>query len=81
VGGIHPIDPYDLGTHIRYLMHLCYWYVGVFFWFYRQTLPSISGEAFAKQFLDLTPRRKRLLPVLEKQLRELHDDLMKEPTD
>ena len=79
LGGIHPIEELTLGTLIRYLMQLCYWYIGIFVWRYQEALPGLIGSDFAREFLSLTPRRKELRRVLDEQLDNLHDDLMKSP--
>jgi hypothetical protein len=79
LAGIHPIDPLTLGGHVQHLIRLCYWYVGVFFWFHRETLPVLAGDDFGREFLNLTPRRHKILMMLGKQLDTLHEETMKKP--
>ena len=55
-------------------MRLCYWYVGVFSWFYRDTLPQRTEPEFATEFLALTPRIQKLQPALEEQLDRLRQE-------
>jgi len=57
LGGIHPIDVLSLGEQVRYLMYLCYWYIGFFVWNYREMLTKESAKDFARELLDLTPSR------------------------
>ncbi len=78
LGAIPPVDALTLGTHLRDLVQLCYWYVGVFLWFYRESLPAIFGSDFAREFLGLTPRLKEIRLTLDEQLDRLHAEHMKE---
>src|SRR5712692_12076732 len=36
LGSIPPINPLTLGDHVQHLMQLCYWYIGVFGYVYRE---------------------------------------------
>ena len=73
LGAIPPIDPLILGGHIRDLMQLCYWYIGVFCYFYREVMQRRIGSAFATEFLTLSPRIKRLRDTLDQQLAEMQE--------
>jgi hypothetical protein len=79
LGAIPPIDPLNLGGHVRHLMSLCYWYVGVFLYFFREVVTPRVDEQFKSSFLDLTPRIKRLKVTLDEQLNELRERSSKEP--
>jgi hypothetical protein len=79
LGAIPPVDPYGIGLHVRHLIYLCYWYVGVFLWFYRELLPKTFGGDFAREFLDLTPRRAAVRLVLDLQLERMEEQMQKEP--
>ena len=79
LGAIPPIDPLNLGGHIRHLISLCYWYVGVFLYFFREVVTPRVDEQFKSSFLDLTPRMKRLKVTLDEQLNELRKHATKEP--
>ena len=79
LGSIHPIDGYELGMHVRHLLQLCYWFVGVFLWFYRESVPQISNGDFVREFLNLTPRRLAIRKVLDEQLQRMQDETQNEP--
>ncbi|MEK7992520.1 MAG: hypothetical protein AAB403_01835 [Planctomycetota bacterium] len=73
LGAIPPIDPFTLGDHVRHLIQLCYWYIGVFCYYYRESLPGRTGSKFATEFLKLTPRLKELRSALDGQLAEIQE--------
>ena len=79
LGSIPPINPLTLGDHVQHLMQLCYWYIGVFGYFYRESVPARIGHRFAPAFLDLTPRIERLRNTLNGQLAKFHDEMEREP--
>lgn len=74
LGAIPPIDLLVLGDHIRHLLDLCYWYVGVFLYSYRESLPERIGPRFAREFRELTPRIVRLRSALHEQLVRLREE-------
>jgi hypothetical protein len=78
LGGIHPIDPYSLGTQVRYLMQLCYWYIGVLLWNYRDSMLDKNRKDFAEEMLALTPRRKALRKILDAQIKRLASEVEEE---
>lgn len=73
LGAIPPIDPFHLGSHVCDLMQLCYWFVGVFFYFYREALQKRIQPGFGTEFLKLTPRIKSLRRALDSQLAEMRE--------
>jgi len=74
LGAIPPIDLLVLGDHIHHLLDLCYWYVGVFLYSYRESLPDRIGPRFASEFLELTPRITQLRSALNEQLVKLREE-------
>jgi|GEM_PF-2693798 len=74
LGAIPPIDLAVLGDHIRNLLDLCYWYVGVFLYSYRESLSERIGPRFASEFRELTPRITRLRSALHEQLVKLKEE-------
>lgn len=62
LGGIHPIDR---------CMH---WYIGMFVWNYRESTLSPDRDDFAREMLDLTPRRKSIAAALNEQLDRLRSE-------
>jgi len=78
LGAIPPIDLLVLGEHIRDLLDLCYWYVGVFLYSYRESLPERIGPRFASEFRELTPRVTRLRTALHEQLVGLREEAAKD---
>jgi hypothetical protein len=46
LGAISPIDPLTLGDHVRYLMHLCFWYIGVFCLFLSRVSSAFERDPF-----------------------------------
>ena len=79
LGSIPPIDPLILGDHVQHLMQLCYWYIGVFVYFYRESVLARIGHRFASEFLDLTPRIERLRSTLDGLLAKFHDEMKRAP--
>lgn len=77
LGSIFPIDELTLGGHIRHLMQLAYWLIGVFGFCYHETGKSL-GEDFARAVLGLTPRIQQLGPKLTRQLEQLRKQLRNE---
>lgn len=71
LGAIPPIDPLNLGGHVRHLIRLCYWYVGVFLYFFRDVVTPRVDEHFKSSVLDLTPRMTCLQVTLDEQLERL----------
>jgi len=59
-------------------MQLCYWYIGVFVYFYRESLARSARSKFKTEFLKLTPRLKRLRSHLQEKLVTLQEELEKE---
>jgi len=78
LGGSPPIDPLALGRLVLHLVKLCYWYVGVFGYYYRTTVQQQATSWFAGELINLTPRIRRILGALDSQLAKLQEDLMKE---
>ena len=79
LGAIHPVDPLNLGGHILHLMSLCYWYAGIFLYFYGQSIvPKLSAK-FKRAVLDLTPRSDELQRNLRKALDELRKNKEERP--
>jgi len=79
LGSIPPIDPFVLGEHVRHLLQLCYWYVGIFAYFFREPVVPRTGIHFEAEFRMLTPRLARLRKVLTENLSKLHEEIQRQP--
>lgn len=78
LGAIPPVDPLVLGEHIRHLIQLCYWYIGIFVYFYLKSLARSVRSKFTTELLKLTPRLKQLRSHLQEQLLTLQEELEQE---
>lgn len=74
LGAIPPIDPLILGEHVRRLMEISYWYVGVFLYSYHELLAEHIDTRFAEEFKKLTPRIKELRISLHEELLKLREE-------